>query len=215
MEIIVNSNKVEILEIPTKIDGLKFKPSMVNYDNDSDNCYPFSRACSMEVSKNNFNLIKDITVEYMTHGIMEIGVSRNGEGSFTRAMLDNKPDNIKYIGVDLDDKSYLNSLEKNIYTIRENSFNQESIRNYMSEIGMYKISILFIDGWHSVNACINDWLYTDLLSDNGIVIFHDTNYHPGPRVFIECIDDKIYKVDRYFIDEDDYGIAIAYKKNIT
>lgn len=209
MQILV-SQKIDIIEIPTDIYGLAFLPKLSDYDNDAD-WAPFTRLCSAEVSSKNYNLVKVITKNYMTHGVMEIGVSRNGEGSFTRAMLDNKPDDIKYLGIDLDDKSYLNSIEKNIFTLKENSFNQESVRNYMKEIEMENISILFIDGWHSVNACINDWLYSDLLSDNGIVIFHDTNYHPGPRVIIESIDRTKFKVERYFTDEDDYGITIAYK----
>jgi hypothetical protein len=202
--------KIDVIEIPTDVYGLSFIPQLSDYDNDLD-WAPFTKHCSFEVSINDYNLVKRVTENYMTHGVMEIGVSRNGEGSFTKAMLDNKPDNIKYLGVDLDDKSYLNNIEKNIYTIQENSFNQEAIRNYMKEIKMEKISILFIDGWHSVNACINDWLYADLLSKDGVVIFHDTNYHPGPRVIIESIDRTKFRVERHFVDEDDYGIAIAYK----
>ena len=209
MIIEVNSNFVEVLEIPTKITGLKYKPQLRN-GNDEDWAY-FTKHASKEVSDRNFNIVRDICKNYMTHGIIEIGVSRNQEGSFTYAMLQNKPDDLKYLGIDIEDKSYLNNVEKNIFTIKENSFNQSEVRSYLDKIGMDKISILFIDGWHSVNACINDWLYSDLLSDNGIVIFHDTNSHPGPRVFIECIDRNQYKVERYFIDEDDYGIGIAYK----
>jgi len=202
--------KIDIIEIPTHVYGLSFIPQLSDYDNDLDSA-PFTKNCSFEVSINDYNLVKSVTKNYMTHGVMEIGVSRNGDGSFTKAILDNKPDNIKYLGVDLDDKSYINSTEKNIYTIKENSFNQESIRNYMKEIKMEKISILFIDGWHSVNACINDWLYSDLLSKDGVVIFHDTNYHPGPRVIIESIDRTKFRVERHFVYEDDYGISIAYK----
>ena len=127
-------------------------------------------------------------------------------------MLVNKPDNIPYLGVDLDDKSYLNNPSKRIHTIRENSYNQESVRNYMKEIGMEKISVLFIDGHHSVNTVINDWLYSDLLSDNGIVLFHDTNFHTGPTIFVESIDKSEYDVVKYFEEYNDYGVTIAYKK---
>jgi hypothetical protein len=126
-------------------------------------------------------------------------------------MLLNKPDNIKYLGVDLDDKTYLDSKEKNTYTIKENSFNIESVKNYAKEIGMEKISILFIDGWHSLNAVINDWKYVDMLSDDGIVILHDSNYHPGPTVFVEAIDKSQFRVEKHFQFQDDYGVTIAYK----
>lgn len=203
-------NIINVLETKTDIFGLRGYPQMQNYDNDAD-WAPFTKACSKEVSDRDYNLVKDIAKNYMTHGVMEIGVSRNGPGSFTYAMLVNKPDNIPYLGVDLDDKSYLNDVTKNIYTIRENSFNQDTIRDYITKIGIEKISVLFIDGWHSLNAVINDWKYADLLSDNGIVIFHDTNYHPGPLVFLDYIDKTKFRVEKYFQGEDDYGVGIAYR----
>lgn len=201
---------IDVEEQPTTIPGLKFKPQMIGYDNDNEDY--FWKFCTAEVSQQSYDLVKEITKGYMTHGILEIGVSRNSDGSFCHAMLVNKPDHIPYLGVDLDDKSYLNNPSKKIYTISENSYNQETVRNYMKEIGMNKISILFIDGHHSVNTVINDWLYSDLLSDNGIVIFHDTNFHTGPTIFIEAIDRNQYDVVKYFEEYNDYGVSIAYKK---
>jgi hypothetical protein len=152
-----------------------------------------------------------VSKNFITHGIMEIGVNRNGDGSFTQALLSNKPDQIKYLGVDLDDKSYLNDTNKNIYTIKANSYDQRAVRDYLNVIGIDKLSILFIDGDHSVNTVINDWLYSDLLSDNGIVMFHDTSGHPGPTILVEYIDANIYRVEKHFENQDDYGLAIAYK----
>jgi hypothetical protein len=206
----INGYNVEFREDKTDIFGLSFLPQMTEYDNDED-WSVFTRGCKQEVSPQNFNLVKEISKNYMTHGIMEIGVSRNGMASFTQAMFQSKPDHIKYLGIDLDDKTYLDNKDKNIFTIRENSYNRDSVKKYLNEIGLEKISILFIDGWHSVNAVINDWQYVDMLSDNGIVIFHDTNYHPGPTIFLEAIDGKIFKVEKYFENEDDYGVSIAYR----
>jgi hypothetical protein len=210
MRLVINNYEIEIKESVSNIDGLSFIPQIEGLNNDEDWSF-FTKPCSKEVSDNDFNLVKSVTKKYMTHGVMEIGISRNGYGSFTQAMLENKPDNIKYVGVDVDDKSYLNNESKNIFTIRENSFNQKQVREFISNLGIDKISILFIDGWHSVNACINDWMYSDLLSENGIIIFHDTNYHPGPRVIIEYIDKFKYKIERNFVDDDDYGLTIVYK----
>jgi predicted O-methyltransferase YrrM len=210
MRLVINNHEIEIKENISNIDGLSFIPQIEGLSNDEDWSF-FTKPCSKEVSDNDFNLVKSVTKKYMTHGVMEIGISRNGYGSFTQAILHNKPDNIKYVGVDVDDKSYLNNTNKNIFTIRESSFNQKKVREYLNNLGLEKISILFIDGWHSVNACINDWMYTDLISDDGIIIFHDTNYHPGPRVIIETIDKSKYRLERHFIDEDDYGVTIAYK----
>ena len=113
----VNRYIVNVHENPTNIFGLKFEPQMdERYNNDADFAY-FHRGGFIEVSNNNFQLMDSLAKKYSTHGIMEIGISRNGEGSFTRALLNNKPDNIPYLGIDLDDKSYLNNPNKNIFTI--------------------------------------------------------------------------------------------------
>jgi len=210
MEIKVYGTPVHIEEQMTDICGLKFKPQMTQYDNNED-WSVFTRGHPVEVSTDDFNLVEVAANNYSTHGIMEIGVCRNGMGSFTHALLRNKPNHIPYLGVDLEDKTFLNNKEKNVFTIQSNSHDQDKVRSYAKEIGLEKISILLIDGWHSVNTCINDWLYSDMLSDNGIVIFHDTNGHPGPSVFLNAIDNKVYKVVKYFEDKDDCGIGVAYK----
>lgn len=211
MNITINNHFINIIEEETNIGGLKFKPKMSQYSNDDDWNFTWTTSHNVEITKQSYDLVDRVCRDYMTHGIIEIGVSRNGLGSFTNALLTNKPDSIPYLGIDLDDKTYLNNEEKRVYTIRENSANQHRIREYTKQIGMDKISILLIDGWHSVNMVINDWLYTDMLSDNGIVIFHDTNSHPGPTVFLHAIDEKMYKVEKYFEHDNDYGLSIAYR----
>lgn len=207
-EFIVNGVRVLVEDFPSSIPGLRTIPQMIYHDNNDDR--PILKPCSMEISDCNFNTVDSIVGNYMTHGIMEIGVSRNTR-SFTDALLNNKPDTIPYLGVDIDWKTHLDNKDKNIYTIKADSKDQDRIRAYAKEIGLSQISILFIDGWHSLNMVINDWKYSDLLSDNGIVIFHDTNYHP-PVVFVEYIDSNMYDVIKYCTEEDDYGLAIAYRK---
>jgi hypothetical protein len=211
VNITINNHFINIIEQDTDIKGLKFKPQMSQYSNDDDWNFTWTTSHNVEITKNSYDLVDKVCKNHMSHGIIEIGVSRNGLGSFTNALLTNKPDSIPYLGIDLDDKTYLNNEDKKVYTIRENSANQKTIRKYAKEIGMDKISILLIDGWHSVNMVINDWLYTDMLSDDGIVIFHDTNSHPGPVVFLPAIDESMYRVERYFEHDDDYGLSIAYR----
>jgi hypothetical protein len=208
---IINGCKIDVLELETDIFGLKFKPQMTTpFDNDADS-EKFHNVASFEVSDQNFKLMELLAKNYCTYGVMEIGVSRNGERSFTKAILNNKPDHVPYLGVDLDDKTYLFNENKKIYTLRENSFNQKSVRAYMKSIGMNEISLLFIDGWHSVNAVINDWMYADFLSKNGVVVFHDTNYHPGPAIVAPAIDNTTFDVRYYFENSDDYGMVVAYR----
>jgi hypothetical protein len=226
--------KIIVSENKTNIDGLLFEPQIKtvymsnlsdddfdetssevnkidNIDNNDEYAPFLSCTFPHEVSPQNYELVKQISKNYMTHGVIEIGVHRNGYGSFTHALLSNKPDGIPYLGIDIDDKSFLNDKVKNIFTIQENSFNQDKVREYISEVGIDKVSILFIDGDHSVNACINDWKYTDLLSENGIVILHDTNYHPGSFTILSSIDSSKYKIEKFFENQHDYGVAVAYK----
>lgn len=49
--------------------------------------------------------------------------------------------------------------------------------------GQKKIDLLFIDGDHSYEGCHADWLaYKDMVSDTGIVVFHDNYWEPIQRV---------------------------------
>lgn len=212
LSISINNVFIQLIQKPTKNYGVLFDPYMCDFNNDADGISYFTRNCTHEVSDLNLDLIDKLSKEYNNSGIIEIGVSRNGPRSFTHTILKNKPDNIIYLGIDIDDKSYLNNNDKNIYTIQIDSFDQSIIREYIKKINLEQISLLFIDGDHSVNAVINDWKYSDLLSSNGIVVFHDTNYHPGPNIFLNCIDPKLFRIEKYFDNIlDDYGMAVAYR----
>jgi hypothetical protein len=144
--------------------------------------------------------------------IVEIGVNRNGERSMTHAYLKNKSDDCIYVGIDVEDKILLNNDEKRIHTIKTNSFNQAQIREFLTQLGIEKIDILAIDGWHSVNTAINDWKYADMLSDNGVVVLHDTNLHPGPICLFEAVDETLFDKVRHCTEYTDYGIATFRKK---
>ena len=87
MDLLINGKFVKVIEYETDINGLKFRPQFdINYNNDAD-WESFTLSHTQEVSQRNYNLVKEITSNYMTHGIMEIGISRNGDGSFTNAIL--------------------------------------------------------------------------------------------------------------------------------
>lgn len=207
----INKHNVAINHLPSNIFGLVNIPQMIDFDNDAD-WLPFTKSHTTEVTKKSFDVVESICKNYMTDAIMEIGVSRNGDGSFTNAILKNKPDNIPYLGVDVENKSYLQDPKKNIYTIQAKSEEQLKIRKHMQYLNINKLSILFIDGWHSLNTVINDWRYTDLLSHYSVVFLHDTNGHPGPTIILESIDKDIFNIKKYFENDDDYGLSIAVKK---
>lgn len=163
---------------------------------------------------------QEITYAYLTKKlaekdrivIVEIGVHRNDYyKTSTSVFLDNKRPQDIYIGIDIDDKSFLNNIEQNIYTIQTPSQNVETVMAFLKEKGVDMIDIFMIDGWHSINQVYKEWEYTSLLASKGIVLFHDTNAHPGPYFVLKSIDTTQYNVYKYLSDVRDWGIGVAEK----
>lgn len=169
----------------------------------------------MEVTDCNLAVVRDVVAELKAsnrlHAILEIGVNRNGERSMSRILMDERPAQCHYLGVDIDDKSYLDDPERLTYTIQCSSSEQARVRDKLRSIGVGILDLLFIDGWHSVNQCVNDWRYSDMLSDNGAVILHDTNSHPGCVALFDAVDENLYDKQRFCLTGD-YGIAVFRKK---
>ena len=171
---------------------------------------------------------QELILKYLTNkirekdkiNIVEIGVnsinSKINDDDFnttsTSIFLTNKRNTDMYLGIDINDKSALNNSEKNIYTIATPSEDCEKVFKYMNDIKMENIDILFIDGLHSINQVYKEWRYTQKLADKGVVIFHDTNSHPGPYFILKSIDTNMYSVYKYFNDIVDFGIGVAVKK---
>lgn len=164
---------------------------------------------SEEITDCNLNTLQRILDSVNVQNVVEIGVARNGSRSFTHKLIQNKKG--IYCGIDIEDKSFLNDSQNNIHTIKKNSFNQTEIRKFFKKINLKSVSVLFIDGDHSVNGVINDWLYTDLLEPKGVVVLHDTNHHPGPNLILDAINKSQYNVESYCNNFSDYGLAAAYK----
>ena len=203
----------QVIKLPTKIYGLKHLPSIEPYsDNNLDGClfdWPYT---NIEVSEGNKDIVYKCLMRLGTkcRSIMEIGVHRNNTDSISTILMKKKPDPAIYVGIDIEDKSYLSNPTENIFTIKANSHDQIFIRQSLQNLGINKLDLLMIDGWHSVNACINDWMYSDILNDNGVVIMHDSNAHPGPIALYDAIDENLFDKERYCLD--DNGIAVAWKK---
>jgi hypothetical protein len=138
---------------------------------------------------------------------VEIGVSRSGDKSSTVSILKYKKDSDYFFGIDLDDKSYLTG--SNVHTIRCSSSQIDHVMSIIEEkTGKREIDFLHIDGWHSINQCIVDWLYTNYMKSGGIILMHDTNYHPGPVALCEMIDQTKYKLDRRLVGSKcDFGVT--------
>ena len=168
--------------------------------------YKLTHKIHKEFSDDNAKILSEVIDRFKPQTYVEIGVHRNGQDSSTCIIHSKMRPGDIYLGVDLEDKSFLHS--ENIYTIKTNSSNYQAVTDYMNEIGMKSIDLLFIDGWHSINQVLDDWEYSRLLSKNGVVCFHDTTFHFGPKMFLENLSEK-YIVEKYC--EHDYGIGVCYE----
>lgn len=153
-----------------------------------------------------FNKVRD-----NCKAILEIGIGRNADESFAYVLFKNKKKDTVYIGLDIDDRSFLRDSENNIHTIQNNSSHYQENVNIFNTIGVEKFDFIFIDGWHSINQVLSDWEYTNLLADGGIVGFHDTSCHPGPYNFVKALDRNKWDVVENYCPED-WGIGFARKK---
>jgi len=144
--------------------------------------------------------------------ILEIGVCRNANDSSTYVFLNNKLDTTTYIGIDLNSKKFLNNDSKKIYTLKANS--SDIVRNmeFCNSIGVYEFDFIFIDGWHSVNQVLIDWEYSRYLSKHGIIGFHDTSAHPGPKRFMSAIDRTKWNVEQNTCPMD-FGIGFVWQRS--
>jgi len=163
--------------------------------------------CNRYALLNQFLKVRD-----KAKSILEIGIGRNSEQSFATVFIDNKKEDTIYVGIDIEDRSWLCDRGENIYTIQGDSSNyKEMVKIFEKDFSVKQFDFIFIDGWHSINQVLLDWEYTNLLSDDGIVGFHDTSCHPGPNAFINALDSKKWIVEKNLCPED-WGIGFAWKK---
>lgn len=166
-----------------------------------------------EFSTTNAAFLKEYFMHVKDHctAILEIGVCRNEGHSSTHVLLNNKNPDTVYVGIDLDDKSFLDNADKNVYTLKTSSSNVEENMAKFKELGIEEFDFIFIDGWHSINQILIDWEYTSMLSDAGIVALHDVTTHPGPTAFIKALDKDKWNVEENLSPED-HGIGFAWRK---
>jgi hypothetical protein len=194
-----------IRDIRTKDDAYN-KKDVIIYD-------PSRYHGRIEVTDANRNSVKEyfLKVRDRCKAVMEIGVCRNGSSSFTHVFLNNKLDNTIYVGIDLDDKSFLNNTENNIHTIKGSSFDVEKNMEFFRSVGVEEFDFIFIDGDHSIMGVLNDWEYSRMLSKEGIVGFHDTSWHLGPREFVNNLNTEKWNVVPNTCPKD-WGVGFAWQK---
>lgn len=150
--------------------------------------------------------------------VVEIGVDSPFSGtqlmdmSSTKTILDWKPAKCTYIGIDINDKSYLNDETKNIYTLQNSSVEVNKLYELMERLSLSDIDIMCIDGFHSINEVLWEWSYWSRMRSDGVMIFHDTNSHPGPIVVLDAVDPDIFTVQYHGEGLQDWGIATVHRK---
>lgn len=199
----------------TSIWGLSYRPTTEpEISDDDDHASDIKkRAQGKEFSQCN----RDVLLAQMHDGlkcILEIGVNKYPMGvSSTGVILDNKPKGCVYLGIDILDKSHLDNAEDNIFTLQTNSSDHKKVIDRLKELGHRRIDLLMIDGWHSINAVVNDWQYTQWLSDAAVVVAHDTNAHTGPTLLFDAVDESLFDKKRHCTAKNkgvfaDWGIAV-------
>jgi hypothetical protein len=178
--------------------------------------HPTSIVNGVEVSDCNLENLKQkfLKIKNKCKAILEIGVYRNNERSSTNIFLDNKLLTTKYFGVDIVDKSFLNNPANNIFTIQSDSSDTDRIWEWIRLHEIDQLDFIYIDGYHSIHQVKRDWEFTRYLSSYGIVGFHDTTCHPGPKEFVRALDKSKWYVEENLCP-DDWGIGFASKYDYT
>lgn len=216
--------------VPTDIFGLKYRPHIIGTlapnhhinpddidqsqpvwdirrEHDPVDDYEFS-FCNRETLKEQFNLVRDTAKLILEIGVHRAGI--NDTRTSTYALLTEKRSETIYIGVDTEDRSFLCNIGPNIHTLQCGSQEHGKILAKIIELGVDPLfDFIFIDGWHSVNQCMEDWKYVQFLRIGGIVGMHDTNGHPGPVLLFDAIDESKFEKQKYCVNGQDFGIAFA------
>lgn len=116
--------------------------------------------------------------------ILEIGVGAAASTvAFAEALKANN--NGRLISIDMDEY-FINRAEMilrahnlaGLCTFVLGSSDDEKVKRRVTDL-IESADIIFIDGDHSFKGCLSDFeTYHDLLSDNGIILFHDTGPFP-------------------------------------
>jgi len=176
------------------------------------------RGCRKEVSTHpdmspcNQQVLREALREVQPDLIVEIGVGSRLANSSTGVWIKEKPRLCYYIGMDKDNRSGFQNPTSRVFMLKGDSGDIQPFQELIDRLKIKPvIDILFIDGHHSVSQCIKDWEYTRYLSAEGVVILHDTNYHPGPRALLEAVDPSRFRVDRRCSNKDDWGITVLHQ----
>ena len=184
----------------------------LDLDSDSPEGWPGEGWDGREFSRCNQQELLRVMNTIKPKAILEIGVSRLStnryENTSTSVFLYSKTPDCIYIGVDVEDKSFLTG--ENVYTLQTDSANIEEVIDFSKSKGVTGFDVIFLDGWHSINQVMKEWEYRHHLNLGGVIGLHDTNRHPGPKYLLEQIDGN-WRVEKCCLL--DWGITFLYANN--
>jgi len=160
-----------------------------------------------QFSQNNREtLIKLIKDKPNAKTFVEIGTASNFVGSSTETFLLYKNDETDFITIDIENREHQTLNKPNIFYIQSDSTNPDLIRHFA-----HKIDILFIDGDHSIKTVFKEYkFYLPHMKEDGIIVLHDTTMHPGPFLFMQAVDEKVFKKET--LHTNDFGLGVIYLK---
>ncbi len=160
------------------------------------------------------NLINELEKSKF-NSVLEIGIARSNEHSSTYYLLNKKLDETVYIGVDTNPECVdrINNWNKpNTHALNCDSGNFDEINDYLKTLNITELDLFIIDGFHSIDQVYKDFKLASLVRKGGYVLFHDTNYHPGPVTILNCINTELFSIQKYFENEKDWGVAVLKRK---
>lgn len=165
--------------------------------------------CNQTALTEEFTKVKDQTKVIVEIGVSRITYNQTYDQTSTSIFLRHKSPETIYLGIDIDDKTFLQGMGRNIFTLQSKSEDYEKIQAKLDALKISQIDFLFVDGWHSINQVIDELWYVDFMKSGGVIGFHDTNYHPGPSRIIKNLNPDIFEVVQYCEQQDDWGIGFA------
>ncbi len=148
--------------------------------------------------------------------IVEIGCwggSSRGHSS-TDCLIDNRPNGCWYYGVDCRDdgrRAHIDDRSDNRVFLHDDS-SRIVFRWLENSHSDSDIDLIFIDGKHSVRQVLLDLRLAELLRPGGVVLMHDINYHPGPRLVFEAADPDVFEKTSLCPQRDDFGLGLLRRK---
>jgi hypothetical protein len=165
--------------------------------------------CNQAALTEEFSKVKDQTKVIVEIGVSRVTYNQTYDQTSTSIFLRHKNPETIYLGIDIDDKTFLQGLERNVFTLQSKSEYYERVKAKLDALRITQIDFLFVDGWHSINQVIDELWYVDFMKPGGVIGFHDTNYHPGPSRIIKNLNPNIFEVRQLCQQQDDWGIGFA------